>query len=280
MSVSLIDMGLLRTIAGAGADESNMRSVLAGLARSGVTVELDRPHRFAHYLAQLLHESGRFRYDREIWGPTPAQRRYEGRRDLGNTEPGDGSRFRGRGPIQLTGRDNYRRFGIWARKIDRGAPDFEVEPDEVNTDPWEGVAPIWYWDAGNPTGRSLNIYADDNNAEAVTRKINGGLNGYEDRLALYTRAALVLLGYRLEAGAVRQFQEDAGFKGSDVDDIPGQRTRAALHGHLKAAERLAFGEAAAPPAPDAAPDPDATISEVRALLAEADRRLEAFRLAG
>ena len=67
----------------------------------------------------------------------------------------------------------------------------------MNTDPWEGLGPIWYWDSGNPTGESLNVYADEANHEMVTRRINGGLNGYADRLARYTRAALVLLGFGL-----------------------------------------------------------------------------------
>jgi len=68
--------------------------------------------RVAEFLAQIAHESGGFRYTREIWGPTPAQARYEGRADLGNTEKGDGSRYRGRGLIQVTGRANYRACGL------------------------------------------------------------------------------------------------------------------------------------------------------------------------
>lgn len=69
---------------------------------------IDTPQRQAAFLAQIAHESGSFRYVREIWGPTAAQQRYEGRADLGNTEPGDGKRYLGRGLIQLTGRANAR----------------------------------------------------------------------------------------------------------------------------------------------------------------------------
>ena len=273
----IVDIALLRTTAGGAPDEGNMRSVLAGLERFGQAAGLDRPHRFAHYLAQLAHESGRFRYDEEIWGPTPAQRRYEDHADLGHgpAVPGEAFAFRGRAGIQLTGRANYRAFRDWCRRrVDAGTPDFEEDPDAVTTDPWEGLAPIWYWDAGNPTGRSLNAFAEDNNVEAVTRKINGGLNGFEDRLSLYTRAALVLLSYRLERGAVLDYQRDAGFTGRDLDDIPGPRTRAAMHGDLKAADSLEFGQAT-PPA-DLPTHLLSDIGEIRELVAEAGRRLDAI----
>src|SRR6188508_2265588 len=76
---------------------------------------IETPARSAAFLAQVAHESGQFRFMEEIWGPTPAQQRYEPPSSLattlGNTEAGDGKRFKGRGPIQITGRDNYRRYG-------------------------------------------------------------------------------------------------------------------------------------------------------------------------
>lgn len=85
--------------------------------------------KLAYILATAHHETGAFRYTREIWGPTAAQKRYEGRKDLGNTQPGDGKRFMGRGFVQLTGRRNY---ADWSRRTGLdlvGNPDMVVRPD-------------------------------------------------------------------------------------------------------------------------------------------------------
>lgn len=207
----------------------NAASFLAGLEAIGPRAGLDRPHRVVHLVAQAMHESLAFTFDREIWGPTKAQLRYEGRADLGNTRPGDGYRYRGRGPFQVTGRANYARFTAWCRGQWPDCPDFEADPDALLTGQWEGLSPIWYWDAGNPTGRSLNRYADEADAEMVTRRINGGLNGYRDRLDYLARASLVLLDR--DPDDVRGFQRDT--RGLAVDGIAGPRTREALHQALR-----------------------------------------------
>src|SRR5690606_15801790 len=126
-----------------------------------------------------------FRYDREVWGPTPAQARYEDRADLGHSAAVDGEAFmfRGRTGIQITGRHNTVNFRDWCRRVIGGnVPDFEKNPDAMLTDPWEGLGPIWYWDVGNPERKSLNRYADRGDIEMITRRVNGGLNGYADRL--------------------------------------------------------------------------------------------------
>ncbi len=206
-------------------NSANARSVAQALDRYGALFGLDQPHRLAQYLPQLMHESAEFRYDREIWGPTAAQKRYEGRADLGNTQPGDGRKFAGHTAMQITGRANTTRFRDWCRKfIDPKAPDFVEHPELMNTDPWEGLGPIWYWSVGNPTGQSLNRYADQGDVENITRKINGGLNGFADRLDYLVRVSLVMLG--LAPTDVRGFQATAGLK---VDGDPGPKTRAALH---------------------------------------------------
>lgn len=221
----------LATIAGKPAN-ANMASTIAGLARAGVGAGLNRPHRLAMYLGQLAHESMGWHYDREVWGPTAAQKRYDTRTDLGNSAAadGDGYRYRGRGPIQLTGRANYAAFTSWARSMDRQAPDFVADPDAVLTDPWEGLAPIWFWDRGG-----LNRYADQGDFLTVTRRINGGTNGLADRERYYTRAALVLLGY--SPREISRFQTNAKLK---PDGIAGPATRAALHRALSASILVRF----------------------------------------
>lgn len=124
------------------------------------------PLRLAHYLAQLAHESGGFVYMEEIASGAA----YEGRKDLGNTEPGDGKRFKGRGPIQLTGRANYRHYG---QKI---GIDLENHP-EIAAVPSIGLlTSCLYW-----FEKGLNNHADRDDVEAITRRINGGVNGLDDR---------------------------------------------------------------------------------------------------
>lgn len=205
---------LLRKISKGKPNAANVNSVVMALNDYGPKYGLDQPHRLAHFLAQLAHESGGFIYDKEIASGAA----YEGRKDLGNTHKGDGKRFKGRGPIQVTGRTNYTAFGKWAGQ------DFVANPEKVNTDPWEGLTAIWYWDDG--TGKSLNRYADANDIQMITRRINGGLNGYEDRLTYYDRAALALLGEPLN---IKAFQQKAGLT---ADGISGPRTRAEMHKRL------------------------------------------------
>jgi putative chitinase len=175
----------------------------------------------AQFLAQVMHESGGLRYVREIWGPTKAQARYEGRKDLGNTQPGDGKRFMGRDVLQVTGRANYRALTAWVRKTFGRGPDFEANPELLESPEWLGIGAIWYF----LTRKGLLDQARAGNIEMVTRLVNGGLNGYHDRLRWYDDAALKLLGF----SDVRSFQKSAGLA---VDGISGPKTRAALHDAL------------------------------------------------
>ncbi|CDZ55090.1 glycoside hydrolase family 19 protein [Neorhizobium galegae] len=211
---------------------ANLRSIEAGLEAYGHETGLLLPHRLAHFLPQLAHESAGFVYDREIWGDTPAQQRYDVRTDLGNTpeRDGDGKKFMGRTGIQITGKGNVERFQRWCQSKGLDAPNFLASPDLLNTDPWEGIAPIWYWDEGNPTGKSLNVLADANNIEQITKRINGGLNGFQDRMAQYVRISLCLAGF--SAAGLKTFQvqaKQAGLYTGEIDGDAGPQTRAALH---------------------------------------------------
>lgn len=233
--MSAITAQQIRMAAKGPVNDANLKSVLVALDRYGDMFGLDKPHRLVHYFAQLGHESADFRYDREIWGPTPAQERYDTRTDLGNTpkRDGDGYKYRGRTGMQLTGEDNYRRFRDWCRRQGLDCPDFVEDPDAVNRDPWEGLVPIFYW-----SEHDLNRWADQGDVETLTKKINGGKNGFADRIDRFARLALVVLGYR--ADNVRQFQADNRL---DVDGDVGPRTRAALQKRLVA---LVPGEADKP----------------------------------
>lgn len=138
---------------------------------------IDTPVRQAAFLAQVGHESGRMRFVREIWGPTDAQRRYEGRADLGNVMPGDGKKFMGRGLIQVTGRANYNACGIALDLPLCDRPELLEQP--INAARSAG----WFW-----RSRNLNQYADSEDFAGLTRRINGGHNGLLDRLALWDSA--------------------------------------------------------------------------------------------
>lgn len=128
--MSAITAQHVRTAAKGKVNESNLSSVLVALDRYGDRFGMDRPHRLAQYFAQLMHKSGDFRYDLEIWVPTPAQQRYDTRTDLGNTpeRDGDGHRYRGRTGMQHTGKYNYRQFRDWCRAAGLAYPDFVEDP--------------------------------------------------------------------------------------------------------------------------------------------------------
>lgn len=126
------------------------------------------PARETHFLAQVAHESGGFNYVREL----ATGDAYEGRQDLGNTEPGDGRRYKGRGLIQITGRANYKACGDALGMDLVGHPELLEEPTNA------ALSAAWFWDS-----RNLNELADRGDIRAITKKINGGLTGYQDRLS-------------------------------------------------------------------------------------------------
>ena len=137
--------------------------------------------RIAAFIAQIGHESGQLKYVKEIWGPTKAQARYEGRADLGNTQPGDGSKYRGRGFIQITGRANYGACG------EALGLDLIAQPELLEKPQHACMSAAWFWATSG-----LNTLADAGKFEAITQRVNGGQNGAADRQALYARALKVL----------------------------------------------------------------------------------------
>lgn len=207
---------------------ANMVSTIRGLLMR--PKEMAAPQRLYMFLGQAAHESGLWQYDRELWGPTAAQKRYDIRTDLGNTPAvdGDGYLYRGRAGFQITGKYNYRAFTSWAQVNYANAPDFVSKPDMINTDPWEGLASIWFWEA-----HGLNALAEAGDINAVTKRINGGYNGLEDRIRCTVAAGMILAGYP----DTRTFQRDHGLA---ADGIAGPLTRGVLHKVLRTAPEVIF----------------------------------------
>ena len=143
--------------------------------------EINTPARQAAFLAQVGHESGGLRWLTELWGPTPAQSRYEGRKDLGNVQLGDGFKYRGRGLIQTTGRHNYTATG---RALDL---DLVNNPGLLSLPKNAAMSAGYFWESNG-----LNELSDTGSVERVTRRVNGGVNGLHERTALYEAALQVL----------------------------------------------------------------------------------------
>lgn len=158
----------------AGRPMSAVAEIAAALAKYAPQFGLlDSASRLANFSGQACHETGNFRFLREIWGPTPTQTRYEGRADLGNTQPGDGKRFMGRGIFQLTGRANYKDMAIRT-----GLPLLE-QPELVEQPDTAVLTACIFWKA-----RKLSNFADAGQDDTITRRINGGTNGIDERRRL------------------------------------------------------------------------------------------------
>jgi putative chitinase len=152
---------------------------------------IDTRLRIAFLLANVGHESGGFAFPRELWNPAqvPAQARYEGREDLGNTQKGDGFKFRGAGDLQITGRANFaaERDRLRAKFPAIGVPDFEADPDSLALPQWAALAACDYIDRMH-----ANDYADAMNFDGYCDLINrghvtpapGDSNGFGHRLNL------------------------------------------------------------------------------------------------
>ena len=169
---------------------------------------VDTPLRLCHFMAQCAHESAHFGTTREFASGAA----YEGRRDLGNIQPGDGRRYRGRGIIQTTGRANYREATADIRKQVPSAPDFEQDPEALEEFPWALLAAVSYW-----RRRDINRHADRDDIRAVTRAVNGGLNGFEDRKRYLSIAKTIWMAPHIETAVHPVLQK--GAQGHDVVDL-------------------------------------------------------------
>lgn len=159
------------------ADATRVATLAPYLNFTMLEFDITTPLRQAHFLAQLGHESDRFNAMEEY----ASGEDYEGRDDLGNTEPGDGVRFKGRGLIQITGRTNYGECGQ-ALGVDLiSNPKRLADPDLACR------SAGWYWST-----RQLNGDADRDDVRTVTRVINGGYNGLDDRMNLLDAAKAAL----------------------------------------------------------------------------------------
>jgi putative chitinase len=150
---------------------------LAPLNASMLEFGIDTPQRVAAFLAQVGHESGRLVYVRELASGAA----YEGRLDLGNTSPGDGVKYKGRGLIQITGKANYIALSL-ALDID-----CIVNPEILEQPINACRSAAWFWKT-----RKLNVYADSGDFITLTKCINGGINGLADRQLVYARAKKAL----------------------------------------------------------------------------------------
>jgi len=180
------DAQLLSHAMGGSLSLDRYRELLPGVRDALRQSQCDNPQRIAHWFSQIGHESAGLKYMEEIADGSA----YEGRQDLGNTQPGDGVRFKGHGPIQITGRHNHAAVSQWA--FDNGivpSADYFVEfPTELGSDRYGFVGAAWYWTVAR--GNQINAAADRgaDGIGDVTRLINGGHHGLDDRTQRYHRA--------------------------------------------------------------------------------------------
>ena len=139
---------------------------------------IDTTLRQRHFLAQVLHESGSLRYVREL----ASGEAYEGRKDLGNTQPGWGVAYKGRGLLQISGHANY----LACSRALFGDNTLLLQPELLEQPRYAVESACWFWKANN-----LNALADKDDIVAVTKRINGGTNGLESRKSFYDKLQIV-----------------------------------------------------------------------------------------
>ncbi|NWE16999.1 glycoside hydrolase family 19 protein [Pseudomonas yamanorum] len=160
---------------------------LASLNEAITLYQITTPKRIAAFLAQIGHESGELRYVRELGSDQYLSKYDTGTlaARLGNTPEadGDGQKYRGRGLIQITGRRNY----LACSQALFGDERLLQQPELLEQPQWACESAAWFWQSNG-----LNELADNDQFTTITRRINGGLNGLDNRLQLWARAKAVL----------------------------------------------------------------------------------------
>lgn len=145
----------------------------------------ENARRACHFLAQLGHECDQLRGLSEYASGAA----YEGNKNLGNTHPGDGVKYKGRGVVQLTGRWNYTAYGKYVNQ------DFARQPTLLSELPWSADSAGWFWSVL----KKLNPLADENKFTSIVKLLNGpALHGHNERLALYEHQFRVLKAHGLQ----------------------------------------------------------------------------------
>lgn len=170
MTVNIDQLGQIMPLA---RRSGRAATYIDGINKYMAAFDINTPLRAAHFLAQIAHESAELRYTEEIASGAA----YEGRKDLGNTQKGDGKRFKGRGFIQITGRANYTKYAKFC------GYDVVAKPELLARQPGCIRSACWFWQT-----HDLNAAADADAFITITKRINGGTNGLDSRRAYLTRA--------------------------------------------------------------------------------------------
>ncbi|HBF06179.1 MAG TPA: hypothetical protein DDW28_08855 [Prevotella sp.] len=138
------------------------------------TFGINTPLRMAHFLAQVCHETNGFKLLREVGKPCYFNKYEQGKlaKMLGNTQKGDGTKYKGRGLLMLTGRANYEAY----QNSGYCTGDIMTNPEWLEKPLGAVKSGMWYW-----WKKGLNALADKDNILGVTKKINGGTNGLDSR---------------------------------------------------------------------------------------------------
>lgn len=225
----MITKEMLRTLC-----PTSNETIIDGVAKHfnqySAKYEVNTPLRVVHFIAQAAHETDKFKTLQEYASGSA----YEGREDLGNLKTGDGRRYKGRGIFQLTGRANYRNIGKILELDLENNPNLALNPE------YSVLIALEYWKS-----RRINFNADIDDVVGVTKKINGGRNGLQDRINLLKKCKelydvlqiqlkLIGLGYTIipdgvngnnTISAVRDFQSKRGLV---VDGVVGMKTKKVL----------------------------------------------------